>query len=344
MFEIVILIILIGLNALFASIEMAFVSLNDVKIANMSKEGNKKAIEIEKMLKSPSRFLATIQIGITFAGFLSSAFASDTFADKLAPLFHKLFPFLSYDMLNAVAIILITILLSCLMLIFGELVPKRIAMKHSEKISFKTINFLNIVSVITYPFVYLLMKVTNVVSKLFGVGEHDEVIVTEEEIRMVVDHGEEKGAILEYEKEFINNVLEFNDKGIEEVIIKKEDIFGINVNISFESLVKILSEEGYKYSRIPVFDEEDKDIVGILYVKDILKNLHNKKNDIKKIMVTPIYIKKSKYINEVFKRMQKNNLQIAVITDYKNASVGIVTMDDILAQIVGDIHEEHGNE
>ena len=193
--QILILIILILLNAYFAASEIAFISLNDAKIEKQAKEGNKKAKQIEKMLKTPSKFLATIQIGITLAGFLSSAFASDAFANQLAPVLNNLIPVISLDAWRTISIILITIVLSFFTLVFGELVPKRLAMKNYEKISFATIGVIRAISIVTAPFVKLLTSVTNAISKLFGVNEQDEETVTEEEIKMMVDQGKELSLI-----------------------------------------------------------------------------------------------------------------------------------------------------
>lgn len=215
--QLIILAILILVNAYFAASEIAFISLNDAKIEKQAKEGNKKAKQIEAMLNSPSKFLATIQIGITLAGFLSSAFASDAFAEKLAPTLYNLMPFISVPVWKSISIIIITIILSFFTLVFGELVPKRLAMKHYEKIAFATIGVIRAISIITSPFVKLLTGVTNGISKIFGVGENDEGEVTEEEIKMMVDQGEEKGTIEEEERELINNVFEFNDITVSEL-------------------------------------------------------------------------------------------------------------------------------
>ena len=193
--KIFVLVILTFLNAFFAAAEMAFVSLNDAKVDKQAKEGNKKAISIQKMLKDPSKFLATIQIGITFAGFLSSAFASEAFASELAPILNKIIPQVSISVWNSISIIIITIILSYFTLIFGELVPKRIAMKYSEKIAFATVKIIRTISIVTSPFVRFLTFSTNIVSKIFGVSGDEEETLTEEEIRMMVDVGEEKGKI-----------------------------------------------------------------------------------------------------------------------------------------------------
>ena len=273
--QLIFLFILILLNAYFAATEIAFISLNDAKIEKQVKDGNKKAKQIQKMLKNPSKFLATIQIGITLAGFLSSAFASDAFAGMLAPVLNEWMPFINIATWQNISIVIITIILSFFTLVFGELVPKRLAMKYYEKISFATIGVIKGISVVTAPFVKLLTWSTNIVSKLFGVGEQDEEIVTEEEIKMMVDQGEEKGSIEENEKELINNVFEFNDIIASEIMTYRTDVYAIEIN---ENIYEILDEiDEYKYSRIPVYEETIDDIKGILFLKDILKLVSTRK-------------------------------------------------------------------
>ena len=342
--QIIVLIILIALNAFFAASEIAYISLNDAKIEKQAKEGNKKAKQIEKMLKTPSKFLATIQIGITLAGFLSSAFASDTFADILAPLLHNLIPAVSLGIWRSISIILITIILSFFTLVFGELVPKRLAMKNYEKISFATIGIIRAISIITAPFVKLLTGVTNAISKIFGVGENEEETVTEEEIKMMVDQGQEKGTIKEEEKELINNVFEFNDITVSEIMTHRKDIFAVDINISTEELIEELSKEEYRYSRIPVYDETIDEIKGILYVKDVLKNINKKSFKVKNVVKEAYFVSQNRLINEVFKELQKNKKQLAIILDEYGGTAGMVTMEDILEELVGDIYDEYDKE
>ncbi len=342
--QILILVILILLNAFFAASEIAFISLNDAKIEKQAKEGNKKAKQIEKMLRSPSKFLATIQIGITLAGFLSSAFASDAFAEKIAPMLYEMLPFISISVWKSISIILITIVLSFFTLIFGELVPKRLAMKNYEKISFATIGIIRTISIITAPFVKLLTLVTNTVSKIFGVGETDEESVTEEEIKMMVDQGEEKGTIKEEEKELINNVFEFNDITVSEIMRHRTEIFAVDINISNEELLKELSKEEYRYSRIPVYDETIDEIKGILYVKDVLKNIKKTNFKVKNVVKDVYFVSQNRLINEVFKELQKSKKQMAIVLDEYGGTAGLVTMEDILEELVGDIYDEYDKE
>ena len=305
--QIAILVILIGLNAFFAASEIAFIALNDTKIEKQAKEGNKKAKQIEKMLETPSKFLSTIQIGITLAGFLSSAFASDAFASKLAPV----------------------------------LVPKRLAMKHYEKIAFATIGIIRTISIITAPFVKLLSVTTNAISKIFGVGENEEEIVTEEEIKMMVDQGKEDGTIQEDEKEYINNVFEFNDIVASEIMTHRTDMFAVDINTGANELLEEIIKDDCKHSRIPVYDETVDEIKGILYVKDIIKNIGKKTFKIKNIMKEAYFVSQNKLINELFKEMQKNKKQMAIVVDEYGGTAGLITMEDILEEIVGDIFDEY---
>ena len=342
--QLIILVILILLNAYFAASEIAFISLNDAKIEKQAKEGNKKAKQIEKMLKEPSKFLATIQIGITLAGFLSSAFASETFADMLAPILNSWIPSISIGIWKSISIIIITIILSFFTLVFGELVPKRLAMKHYEKISFATIGVIRAISIITAPFVKLLTVVTNAISRIFGVGENEEETVTEEEIKMMVNQGEEKGTIEESEKELINNVFEFNDITVSEIMRHRKDIFAVDMGISNEELLDELTQEEYRYSRIPVYDETIDEIKGILYVKDILKNIKKKNFKVKNLIKEAYFVSQNRLINEVFKELQKNKMQIAIVVDEYGGTAGLVTMEDILEELVGDIYDEYDKE
>ena len=335
-----VLVILILINGFFAASEIAFISLNDVKVAKQAKEGNKKAKQILKMLENPSRFLATIQIGITLAGFLSSAFASDAFASRLAPILNQWIPSISIGVWQSISIIVITIILSFFTLVFGELVPKRLAMKHYEKVAYATIGVIRAIYIVTVPFVKLLTASTNLISKLFGVSEKDEEIVTEEQIKMMVDEGEEKGSIDEEEKNLINNVFEFDDITVSEIMTHRTDIYAIDMNRDVNELIEELYE--YKYSRVPVYDETIDEIKGILYLKDLLKYVKGKRSVKIKTMMRPAYfVAQSKPINEVFRELQKKNSQIAIVLDEYGGTAGLVTMEDILEELVGDIFDEY---
>ena len=342
MIQVLLLVILIGLNAFFAASEIAFISLNDAKIDIQAKEGNKKAKKIKKMLENPSKFLATIQIGITLAGFLSSAFASEAFASELAPILNNLIPVLSVSTWNTISIIIITIILSYFTLIFGELVPKRIAMKYCEKVAFGSIGVISAISILTSPFVKFLTFSTNIVSKIFGVSDAEEETVTEEEIRMMVDVGKEKGTINKEESEMINNVFEFNDKTVSEIMTPRTEIYAFDMNLSISKGIEDITEDkDFRYSRIPVYDETIDEIKGIVYIKDILLSTKNKNVKIKNLVKEAYYVPETKQLDELFDELRKNRKQIAIVVDEYGGTAGIVTMEDILEEIVGEIYDEY---
>ncbi len=338
--QILVLIILISLNAFFAATEIAFISLNDVKIELKAKEGNKKAKKIQKMLEDPSKFLATIQIGITLAGFLSSAFASDAFADILAPKLYNLIPYIPLARWREISIIIITLILSYFTLVFGELVPKRIAMKYSEKLAFISVGIIRTISIVTLPFVKLLTFSTNIVSKLFGVTGQEDEEVSEEEIKMLVDVGEEKGAIEAGEKEMINKIFEFNDRVVSEIMIPRTQVYALDMELTISEAIDELNEDT-RYSRVPIYDENIDNVRGIIYLKDMLLTSKNKNTKLKNIAREAIYVLESVYIDDVFKELKKNKKQIAIVVDEYGGTAGIVTMEDILEEIVGEIYDEY---
>lgn len=338
--NIVILIFLILLNAFFAASEIAFISLNDARIEVQAKDGNKRAKLINKMLKDPSQFLATIQIGITLAGFLSSAFAVDTFADKVVPLFCMAIPSISIGTWRNIVIMLITVILSYFTLVFGELVPKRIAMKYAEKVAYTSVYIIKFISKLTSPFVKLLTISTNVISKMFGVNSEESEDITEEEIRMMINAGEEKGTIESQEKEMINNIFEFNDKIVSEIMIPRNDIFAIDMNATISGMIEKLTEDD-KYSRIPVYEGTVDEIKGIVYVKDLITARKRGNTKVKHIMKEAYYVSETKPVDELFNELRKNKKQLAIVIDEYGGTAGIVTMEDILEEIVGEIYDEY---
>lgn len=342
--EIFYLIVLVIINAFFAASEMAYIVINDTVVKNESMQGNKKALKVQKVLEQPSKFLATIQIGITLAGFLSSAFASTTFAVKLAPVLSQYLKNIPIEVLENISIVLITIVLSYFTLIFGELVPKRLAMKYSKKIAYMSIGVIVVVAKITDPYVKLLSATTNGILKIFGVNHKDEEIVTEEEIKMMINQGEEKGTIKKEEKELLNNVFELNDIAVCEVMKHRREIFAINIEASLKSILEDLEKHAYTHSRIPVYYETIDEIQGVVYVKDILKNVYDDKFSLKDIIKDVYFVSENQTINEVFKEMQKNKRQIAVALDEYGGTAGLITMEDILEELVGDIFDEYDKE
>lgn len=344
--KILFLLILIAVNAFFAASEIALISLNDNKIKLMADEGNKKAKQLVHLLSEPSRFLATIQIGITLAGFLASAFAAESFADPIVNILKNLNVPLSEPLLKVSTVIIITVILSYFTLVLGELVPKRVAMKKSESIAFSVVTSLTILSKITNPFVKLLTASTNFFVKLFGVDPHSQDDdVTEEEIRMMVDVGEEKGTIEQREKIMINNIFEFNNKTAEDIMTHRMELVGVPISIELPTLIEIIKEE--QYSRIPVYKESIDDIIGILYVKDLIPlitEISNDKFKLDSFVRKPLFVPLQKKIDELFIDLQNTKTHIAIVIDEYGGTAGIITIEDLIEEIVGNIFDEYDAE
>ncbi len=345
--KLLVLLLLILVNAFFAMSEIAIISLNDNKIEKMAEEGHKKAKQVVKLTENSSKFLSTIQIGVTIAGFLTSASASETFAKLLAGALSgtALEKAVGANVIHGISVVLITLIMSYFSLVLGELAPKKIAMQAYEKISFKVVGILLFVAKIFNPFVKLLSASTNGVVRLLGFNPHaDEETVTEEEIRMMVDVGGEKGVIEDVQKEMINNIFEFDDLDAGDIMTHRTDMSAIDVNDPPMEAIKTAIESGY--SRIPVFDEDPDNIVGIVYVKDLLKYIGTDlpKNTITKIMRTPMYVPESKICGDLFKEMTSKRTQMAVVVDEYGGTAGIVTLEDIIEAIMGNIQDEYDDE
>ncbi|NLU35489.1 MAG: HlyC/CorC family transporter [Clostridiales bacterium] len=344
--SVLVIVVLIMLNAYFAGSEMALVSINETKIRMMIESGNKKAESVKNMLSEPSKFLSTIQIGITLAGFLSSAFASEAFADRLVEWFLTRGIGIKASVMKPIAVVVITFILSYFTLVFGELVPKRLAMQNAEKLSLRIVGPLRFLSVITSPIVKLLTVSTNFFVKLAGGNPNaDDEEVTEEEIRMLIDVGEEKGTIDEIEKQFINNVFEFDDKVAADIMTHRTRVVAVSIDSALDDIVKVIGDK--KYTRIPVYDGSIDNIVGILHVKDLLLYLaSNGLNsfDIHKLIRAPYFVPESKKLDELFRELQVKKVHMVVVVDEYGGTAGIITVEDLLEEIVGNIFDEHDEE
>ncbi|QSX08521.1 HlyC/CorC family transporter [Alkalibacter rhizosphaerae] len=340
--RLIFLVLLIGVNAYFAASEIALITLNDNKLKRMAEDGNPKAIQLTKLLKEPSGFLATIQIGITLAGFLASAFAAESFADPIVGSLIGWGVPVAESILRVSIVVVITVILSYFTLVFGELVPKRVGMKKAEKIAFFVVKSLVILAKLAHPFVKILTASTNFVVRLFGIDPNavdDEV--TEEEIRMMVDVGEEIGAIDQREKTMINNIFEFNDKTVEEIMTHRMELVGVPSDISLHELMAVL--ENKTFSRIPVYEGSLDQIIGILHVKDLLSLIATKKEgfDILDHVRKPYFVPVTKKIDSLFLDLQQEKTHMAIVIDEYGGTAGIVTLEDLVEEIVGNIFDEY---
>ena len=339
--DLVIVFIFILINAFFSAAEMAVISLNDAKIKKQAEDGDKKSKRVLRFIENPASFLATIQVGVTLAGFLASAFAANRFTGRLTA---WLDPDGKYSFLGTVCTVIVTLILSYFSLVLGELVPKRIAQNNAEKLAFRSSSIVRTFGTIMKPFVRFLTISTNAVLRLLHIDpEVKETNVTEEEIRMLVDVGSEEGSIEDSEKQMIQNIFEFNDKDVAEIMTHRKQVVALPIDSTYEEVMDVATNE--KYTRIPVYKETIDEIVGILHIKDLL-GVSNEDGgfSLEKIMRPPLFVHETKKISDLFHEMKKGKMQLAVIVDEYGGTMGIATIEDMLEEIVGNITDEFDEE
>ncbi|HJA72096.1 MAG TPA: hemolysin family protein [Candidatus Lachnoclostridium stercoravium] len=333
-------VVLIFLNAIFASAEIAVLSVNEIKLAKMVEQGDKRAKRLSKLVSEPSKFLSTIQIAITLSGFLGSAFAADNFSEPLVEWLIGLGVGIPRATLDTLAIIVITLILSYFTLIFGELVPKRIAMKKADSLSLAISGLITGLSNVSKPVVWLLSVSTNAVLKLLGIDPtEEEDQVSEEEIRMMVDAGSEKGAIDHEEKEFIQNVFEFDDLTAEEIATHRTDVTILFLEDSDADWEETIHSS--RYTLYPVCDGSADNIVGILNAKDYFRLDDRSRENVMEHAVHPAYfVPETIKADVLFRNMKSNHTAMAVVLDEYGGMVGIVTLNDLIEELVGELSED----
>lgn len=335
--------LLILLNAFFAASEIAIISLNKNKITQLANEENKKAKMLLELIQEPSKFLTIIQVGITFAGFLASAWTAVSFSSILAAMIQQIeIPFIQM-ISEEISLVVITMTLAFITLVLGELVPKRLALQYAEEISMFAVKPILLISKLMSPFVKVLMFSTDFFARLFGGGqEAQEEQVTEEEIRIMIDVGEEKGIINETEKEMIDGIFEFDNILAREVMTPRTNVFAMEMNMPVEELVDKVVEE--QYSRIPIYENDIDNIIGILYMKDLLGQMRKRKVEdieIRKILRPAYFVPETKNIDSLFRELQHSQNHMAILIDEYGGVSGILTIEDLLEQIVGNISDEY---
>jgi len=337
--DLLVVLFFVLVNAFFSGTEMAVITLNDAKIRKQAEDGDKNSKKVLGFLDNPGTFLATIQVGVTLAGFLSSAFAASNFAGRAACLFD---PEGTKAWLEPLCTVVITIILSYFSLVLGELVPKRVAQKYPEKWAFLSAGLVKGFGLFTRPFVKFLTLSTNAILRLFKIDpeDHDKK-VTEEEIRMMVDVGSESGNIEEEEKEMIENVFEFNDKEVAEIMTHRKKIISLPIDASFDEVMRVAKEE--RYTRIPIYKDTIDDIVGILHIKDLLGQREDSFS-LSSLMREPLFVHETRKISSLFAEMKTCGMQLAVILDEYGGTMGICTIEDMLEELVGNITDEFDDE
>lgn len=344
--QIFLIVFFIVLNGIFAASEIALVSANRREIQEDADAGGKKAKKAKRVLKlieNPTRFLSTIQIGITMFGFINGVIAADAFSNLISD---QIANWTGFDTLIIIPVVtfIITLILTYFQVIFGELVPKRIAMKSPERVSYIFIGFLSVIAVIMKPFVVLLTSSANLIIRLFGINpQDDDDTLSEEELILELNASESKGFIDSSENEMIQNIFEFDSTTVEEVMTHRTEVSAINVNSTRDELVKFVTNE--KYTRFPVYEETLDKIVGTLHVKDLLKYLseHEDKNefDIHEILRDPLFVPQSKNTRALFREMKLTKTHIAIVIDEYGGTAGIITFEDLIEEILGNISDEY---
>lgn len=341
--QIIIILILTTINALFAAAELAIVSSKNTKIKILAEKGNKNAILFQKLLKEPTKFLSSIQVAITFAGFLSSASAATSLSTYMTDFLNMLkIPYAAQT-----SVIIITILLSIFILLFGELIPKRIAMVNSEKIALALIPMVNFIYIIFRPIVVILSFTTNLILKLLGISRTlTEQQVSEEEIKANIYMGTKQGLLEDEDSKMIMSIFDFDDEIVSKIMVPRNETYMININDLDKETLKETVSVGY--SRIPVYEDREDNVIGMLYIKDLLKysleDMEFPLEKVREILRKPFIVPESKKINKLLKEMQKTKKHIAIVTDEFGGVIGIATIEDIIEEIVGDINDEYDDE
>ena len=337
--QLILQLLLILINAFFASAEIAVVSLNTAKLRADAEDGDKRAAKLLRLVESPTAFLSTIQIAITLAGLLGSAFAATNFADRLTTWLVQSqgFTALPVSTLNTIIVILITLVLGYFTLVLGELVPKRIAMQKPMQIARIASPVISALSVIMRPVIWFLSISVTGVLRLLGMKNQAKTdLVTEEDIRMMLDESEEEGLIESSEGEMIDNIFEFNNIQIYDVMTHRVDVESIDVEDSREKITELIRSTGY--SRFPVYEEDQDNIIGILYVKDFFLN---QEKSLRELLKEPLFVPDSMICDDLFRKMQQEHAHFAIVTDEYGSFLGVITMEDLLEEIVGNIYDEY---
>lgn len=343
--EIVLVLVLILLNGFFAGTEMALISIRKTRIQQLAKEGDRRAILAEKILKKPEEFLATIQVGVTFTSTIASAFAGANIAEALGSLLQKIsIPFIS-DNAHSLGFAIVVITITGLSLVLGELVPKSLGIKFSEKFSLFVVYPIFLLSKITYPATRLLTVLSNFILKAFGdKTSFSEANLTEEELRTLLYEGHKAGTLKKSEHEMLNNVFDFSDIAVGQIMTPCSKIFAIDIGDPIEKNIQSIIESGY--SRIPVYKDNIDNILGIVHIKDIVRELqiNNHLRDFQGMIKKAYFVPNTQRISDLLKKFQKGKNHLALVTNEHGDIDGLLTIEDILEEIVGDISDESDEE
>ncbi len=340
--SVVLIFALILLNAFFAMAEIALVSIRKTRIKQLIEEGVQRARVVQRLLEDPTRLLATVQIGVTLVGFFASAAGAVTLAQPVSEFFARTgIPILA-DSAAGLAVFLVTLIIGYLSLVVGEISPKSIALRNAEKVALWSAGPLMLLSYVLYPVIKVVTWTSNLLVRPFGgTASFSPPVVTEEELKMLVEAGEEEGVLEEEEREMIHSIFEFTDTVVRKVMIPRIDMKTVDVEAPVDELLDMIMKAGH--SRIPIYEEDVDHIVGIVHAKDLLRGLHehDRNLSIRELMRPPYIIPENKKVDELLAEFKKSKIQLAIVVDEYGGTAGLVTIEDLLEEIVGDIMDEY---
>jgi putative hemolysin len=340
--EITVIGLLIAVNAVFVAAEIALVTVRRSRIRQLTDEGDRRARRVARMIERPGRLLATIQLAIPFIGFLAAAFAGARIAGQLADWFREVGPLsTSADVL---ALLIVTLIVSLVTIVFGELVPKTLALAHAERYALALARPVEVFGVLLAPLVWLLTTTTHLVTRVLGVRDISDDAITSEELRILVERGTEQGTIEAEEEQMIGAVLELGDQRAHEVMVARVDMVTLAVDAALGEIVETIVSEGH--SRIPVYEDNIDNIIGMLYAKDLLPYLvgDDRPPSIRRLLRTPLFVPESMLVDELLRSLQRRRVHIAIVLDEHGGTAGLITIEDLLEEIVGEIQDEYDEE
>ncbi len=342
-FELGLIVVLVLLNGVFSATEIALVTIRRSRLQQLIDEGHRGAVRVQRLKENPGRFLAVIQIGINFLGFLASAFAAVSLVDGMETWLAQ-FGALQ-DIAGAIALIIVTGLLTIFTIIFGELVPKQIGLAHAERVAMATSRLIEFLGALFTPLVAFLTWTTRQISRLFGADVAAEERISSEELRLIIEQGGEQGILEAEEEQMIHAVIELGDQRIHEVMVPRIAMVTLQTSATFEQAIELVVEEGH--SRIPVYESSVDEIVGILYAKDLLPFLKAGAPDrppLRTLLRTPVFVPESMTVDDLLHELQRRKVHLAIVLDEYGGTAGLVTIEDLIEEIVGEIQDEYDEE
>ena len=336
--QLLVVLILVLIEAVFVAAEIALVTLRHSRIDQLIDEGRRNARRVKRLVEDPARFLAVTQIGVTFVGFLASAYAAVNLAERLAGVFSDIG--VSGEFSGALAVLIVTILLAAFTIVFGELVPKTLALAYPDRVALTLAGPLDVVGRLLAPIVNLLTWLTRVVAGGFGAGVANQAQINTEELKLIVERGGETGVLEAEEEQMISAVIELGERRVHEVMVPRTDMTALPVTSTIDEAIDTFIKEGH--SRIPVFKKTIDEVVGVLYAKDLLPFLKGgQKPDLRKLLRAPLFVPESMLVDDLLHKIQGRKVHLAIVLDEYGGTAGMVTIEDLLEQIVGDIQDEY---